>query len=514
MRGHNATIAAFFIIGVSPLKYSFLSCALLLAPCSFAAVPLQTDALADYAVEQYQQAQIHTLGNMVSFKTVNEPGTDTLTNPEFIGFKTLLKMKAAQLGFDYQDKGHTVLIGMGNQTEKVTIVTHGDVQPADASKWQHSPFSMDMTSEPGNMIGRGTEDDKGAIATALYAMKAIKDQGITLNNRIELMIYLAEESDWEPLKTFMMAYEQPKYAVTIDASYPVVVAEKGWSLIAPTFSADSAQTGVYVSQLQGGAFVSQIPEDAQVLLHNSDAATLNKIKQNIANLSDVSVTLQPQSDALLVKVKGDSAHSSEPEAGHNAIAHLAEVFNGITLENNNDGQAIKFINQLIGLDLYGKQFGDIAYTHDFMGPMTVSPTLLTRKGNELTLSVNLRRPVGKEHTVLKSQIDAALNQWQTLNQVSLKDVTVSLGEPMLLDNAPHAQALLDIFKHFTGDQQATFVSIGGGTNAKLFDNAVSFGPSMPGKKYTGHSEHEYLSVEQIKLNLKMYTAMLVKLGNM
>ena len=43
------------------------------------------------------------------------------------------------------------------------------------------------------------------------------------------------------------------------------------------------------------------------------------------------------------------------------------------------------------------------------------------------------------------------------------------------------QALLDIFKHFTGDKDAELVSIGGGTNAKLFDNALSFGPSMPGK---------------------------------
>ena len=28
----------------------------------------------------------------------------------FIGFKALLKMKAAELGFDYQDLGYTVLI--------------------------------------------------------------------------------------------------------------------------------------------------------------------------------------------------------------------------------------------------------------------------------------------------------------------------------------------------------------------------------------------------------------------
>ncbi len=496
------------------MKLALLSCAALLTSHAFASVSPSTDELAKYAVAEYQNAQIHTLANMVSFPTVNKKDIDTPQNPDFIGFKSLLKIKAAELGFDYQDFGHTVLIGMGEQQDRVTIVTHGDVQPADPTKWQQSPFVLDSTSEPGKLIGRGTEDDKGAISTALYAMKALKDKNITLNNRIELMVYLAEESDWEPLKRFMKTYQQPKYAITIDASYPVVVAEKGWSLIAPTFTGSSPQTGVYVSELKGGAFVSQIPEDASVVLHNADAQALNILKQNINALKDVQVTLTTKGDSVLVSVKGESAHSSEPEAGHNAIAHLAEVFKGIDLENNSDGQAIEFINQLIGLDLYGAKFGDIAYRHDFMGPMTVAPTLLKHSEEGLKLSVNLRRPVGKTEALLKSQIDTALNNWQANNNVTLNNVEIHIGTPMLLDDAPHAEALLDIFKHFTGDEDASFVSIGGGTNAKLFDNAVSFGPSMPGKKYTGHSEHEYLTPEQMALNLKMYTAMMVKLGNM
>ncbi len=496
------------------MKHSLLAVLFLTTFSGKAAVSLQTEKLANYAVEQYQQAQIHTLENLVSYPTVNKEGLATPDNLDFIGFKSFLKMKAAQFGFDYQDLGYTVLIGMGNQADKVTIVTHGDVQPADASKWQQSPFKMDKTSEPGKLIARGTEDDKGAIATALYAMKAIKDKGITLNNRIELMVYLAEESDWAPLEEFMKTYQQPKYAVTIDASYPVVVAEKGWSLIAPTFSATSAQTGLYVSDLKGGAFVSQIPEDASVLVHNTDAESVAKLHQNIAKLKNVKVAMTEQDNGLLVQVKGTSAHSSEPEAGDNAIAHLAEIFKGIDLENNSDGQAIEFINQLIGLDLYGAQFGEIAYKHDFMGPMTVSPTLLSRDGNDIQLAVNMRRPVGKQEAVLKQQINAALSAWQTTNKVKLKETKVVIGTPMLLDGAPHAEALLGIFKHFTGDQDAGFVSIGGGTNAKLFENAVSFGPSMPGKKYTGHSEHEFITEQQLALNLKMYTAMMMQLGSM
>jgi dipeptidase D len=271
---------------------------------------------------------------------------------------------------------------------------------------------------------------------------------------------------------------------------------------------------VYVSDLAGGAFKSQIPEDASLVLHNANERLIDSLKAKAKTLSDVEFNFEEQGKGLKISIKGMSAHSSEPESGVNAIAHLSELFKDVALENNSDGQLIKFVNQLIGLDLHGKQFGDIAYKHDFMGPMTVAPTVIERSGNKLTLAVNARRPVGKSEDVLKQQIETAVNQWQANNNVTLESIDTVIGNPMLLDNAPHAQKLLDIFKHFTGDEKADFVSIGGGTNAKLFDNAVSFGPSMPGKRYTGHSEHEFITLEQLELNLRMYTAMMIELGNM
>ena len=56
------------------------------------------------------------------------------------------------------------------------------------------------------------------------------------------------------------------------------------------------------------------------------------------------------------------------------------------------------------------------------------------------------------------------------------------------------------------------VSIGGGTNSRLFPQAVSFGPAMPGAVYSGHSEHEFITHEQLLLNLSMSTAVMVELA--
>jgi dipeptidase D len=79
-------------------------------------------------------------------------------------------------------------------------------------------------------------------------------------------------------------------------------------------------------------------------------------------------------------------------------------------------------------------------------------------------------------------------------------------------DAPQIDTLLEVFEHFTKIKNPQPISIGGGTNSRLFPTAVSFGPAMPGEEYTGHSEHEFITADQFILNLKMYTAVLVELS--
>ena len=71
--------------------------------------------------------------------------------------KEALKAEATRLGLDYADHGWTVIIGLGKGSERVGVITHGDVQPVDPSKWKKSPFVLDRTSEPGKLLARGAE---------------------------------------------------------------------------------------------------------------------------------------------------------------------------------------------------------------------------------------------------------------------------------------------------------------------------------------------------------------------
>ncbi|MCS6211172.1 dipeptidase [Shewanella baltica] len=492
--------------------------------------------VADYAVAKYDAAMVQSLTQLVSFNTQAVEGQTPDTNPAFVGFKSSLKQLSQELGLDYADHGYVVLIGLdansavNNESKKLGIVTHGDVQPANPALWAQSPYLLDTQSEPGKLIGRGTEDDKGAIVTAMYAMKAIKDKHIKRDRRIELLVYLAEESDWEPLKTFLASYTPADMNITIDAEYPVVTAEKGWSKITFTVpnitisnieaKAEASTQTPTLTAFSGGYFASQVPQQAEAEIEAVSPALLTKLQTRAAAQQGMKYRFEnhcvDKQCNLHIFADGKAAHSSTPEDGVNAVTHLAALLspelNDKPWPKTSASLTVAAMNELVGLGIYAEQFGDLAYKDDFMGPLTLAPTVVvqTQKGTEVT--INLRRPVGKTPELLAKQAREALVLWQDKHQVQLADIESYWGEPMVMKDAPQQQTLLDVFAHFTGIVDPKPVAIGGSTNSKLFPNALSFGPAMPGVEYTGHTEKEFITHKQFMLNLKMYTAAFIELS--
>lgn len=480
-----------------------------------ASVSGPAQSTADYAANTYAAEAEKALAQMVSYKTVASDAIPYLENREFSGFRNWLKNQAQQLGLDANDHGYVVTISIGEGDKILGLITHGDVQPANPAKWQNNPFSLDTESEPGKLIGRGTEDDKAPIAAALYAMKAIKDKNIALKGKIEMLVYMAEESDWAPLREFLNTYQPAPLNVALDSEYPVVTAEKGWSHVRVSFPKahqSNANSGPIIRSFKGGAFRSQIPEEAVAEVSNLSAYQLADLRQQIRQFP-VEYETTRLGKSFIISVKGKAAHSSKPEQGINAINALAESLKSIGWEPSAAGHAVKFLNQLVGAGIHGKQFGELAYQHPFMGPMTLSPTMTYQNdADEQEVFINIRRPVGKSKSQVEREIEQAISQWKASNDIPVIIQEVYVGEPLMVEDAPHTETLLSIFSHFTQTKNAKPVAIGGSTNAKLFPNAISFGPSMPGTEYTGHSEHEFITRENFVLTLKMYTAMMIEIS--
>jgi len=480
----------------------------------------RSQEIAYYALLTYGDETVETLEDLVAFRTFHPADLEYTENPEFHAMRDYLAQKAEEFGLDFEDMGPLVVIGLGESDSRIGVVAHGDVQPVDEAKWASDPFTLDTTSEPGRLVGRGTEDDKGPLVNALYAMKSLKDRRVPLARRIELIVAWTEEWDWDPIRTLLETWEPPQINIAFDANYPVVVAEKGWGQVEATFpeAETPANDSPVLELLTGGSFLSQVPEDATAeIAHPTDELTA-LLTQAAAEIDVVDFDFALGEDRLVVKAHGQSAHSAVPWDGRNAITHLAVLLGQVewpqTTEQTAAAQTVRFINDLVGTGDYAEKFGDLAYSHPFMGQLTL--TLATVKASEegdgLTSGISFRRPEGRTKEQVQASVTATLEDWKSSTGISDLTWEIEIYNPYSVTDAPQVPVLLDVFRHYTGIEDAQPESMGGGTNASLLPNGVSFGPSMPDAAYTGHSEHEFITREQFKLDLQMYTAALTQLA--
>jgi dipeptidase D len=302
-------------------------------------------------------------------------------------------------------------------------------------------------------------------------------------------------------------------SITLDAQYPAVVAEKGYGTVHITVPPATTSTGdanPSITRFSGGYFGSQIPEDAQVEIVHASAGLEALVKAREVKQEGMHYSHKWQGETLTITAHGKSAHSSVPENGVNAISMLADALNVGPWPGNTAGNTVNLINDMLGTNAYGEKFGRIAYSDNFMGKMVFVPTVVQDTPQGTDININVRRPRGKSEKQLRAEILDALHGWEQLHG-RLGPVTVDLRDAWVQADAPQLPVLLSVFSHFTGDARSRPVSIGGATNSRFFPRAVSFGPAMPGAVYTGHSEHEFLSLNQLLLDLQMYTAVIVEL---
>jgi acetylornithine deacetylase/succinyl-diaminopimelate desuccinylase-like protein len=93
-----------------------------------------------------------------------------------------------------ETRGNPIVHGrffVANDVPTVTVYNHLDVQPAsrDTEPWDSDPFIF--TRQGDRYLGRGTTDDKGPALTALWGVKAARENGVRIN--INLLWELEEE---------------------------------------------------------------------------------------------------------------------------------------------------------------------------------------------------------------------------------------------------------------------------------------------------------------------------------
>ena len=483
-----------------------------------------------------EQQVLGTITQMVALPTVRDAKIPPHESKAIIDFGVMVEKMAKDFGLQYRNVDNRIfeVTLPGTGSEEFGILTHADVVPVVPAEWvvdgqQLDPFKVTRIGD--KLYGRGTIDDKGSIATVLYAMKAVKEAKLPLQRSIRLMIETTEETGGDAMKYYRDKTKLPEYNIVLDSKYPAVVAEKGTGAIKAYFAdvkTDAQQPAI--TAMVGAASSNAIAQTATAAIEAGDAAALAAVAQKLQAAKDAfvaqnqqfgkfSIDIAPAANKIDIKVTGSSAHGSRPEEGVNPVPRLALFLQQTLLADakplvqaNQYSNALRYINGVYGLDYFGKGLG-LAYADDFMGPLTISPNFIKPGNGQLEVTANARMPRGKTPEQLKAEVEKGIANWSASANVPVK-IDYTQGNWMARDpKGAWLSTLLNIFGDTTG-LDAKPVPTAGSTTAKLMPNAINFGPAMPGKKYTAHNALEYKEVPDLQADMQMFTEMLVRIGNL
>ena len=482
--------------------------------------------LFDNYLDKNLDNMISNLKELISFKSISdEESTDsnhpfgeecskaleyTLSLANALGFKT--KNIENKCGY----------IEFGEGEDLVGIIGHLDVVPAlESDGWTTPPFSADIRD--GKIFGRGSIDDKGPVISALYAMKAILDSREKLNKRVRLILGLNEEKSWKCISRYKETEEFPSIGFSPDANFPAIYAEKG--IMSISLKHKFNIKGMEIIGIDcGNNALNVVPKYASITLrYTSKLFRVNDFKPMQDPLFNMNIDVE-YLDENTVKITsyGKAAHAAHPELGINAITNLVKYLCDNT--SISDESNIVFLERLLHLGFfdfespeflsrkeieYPTEFEDDSVVQDESGILTsnISNLIYDNKSETLEIRLNLRVPV-------TYSLDSIFLKYRKLITF-FEDIEVTLlnrQEPLYVKKDSYlVNTLVKIFNE-KANQNASPIAIGGGTYARAFDNFISYGVTMPGKKDMCHQVDEFIEIDELLLSSKIYAEAIYELA--
>ncbi len=386
----------------------------------------------------------------------------------------------------------------------VCILGHLDVVP-EGDGWTYPPYSAEI--HDGKMFGRGVVDDKGPVICSLFALKAIREAGINLNNRVRILVGTNEETGSMAVKKYVESgQELPVAGFTPDADYPLINGEKG-ILICRGEASFVPEGDIQVLSLKGGVADNVVPAHCEAVL-NVAPELLERVRYSIDNWEGPERTSafykENEDGTVIISVKGVSGHGSTPHVGVNSIAWMVKLLLTLGIKGE-QGKFLSSVNRLIGTEYHGESLGICLYD-DVSRYTSLCWGTMEAADGKVSFSINPRYPVTfREEDVLPALISSFENEGISLT-VKMKDDPLFMSEDSEL-----VQKLMKVYREKTGRDEKP-LAIGGGTYAKAMPNILAFGPEMPGKSYNIHEADEGWEIEDMMETTKIIAAAIIELA--
>lgn len=401
----------------------------------------------------------------------------------------------AKLGLEPHDldgwMGYADLKGASDA--QIATIAHVDVVPAGTG-WTQDPFTM--VRKDGFLLGRGVIDDKGPAVLTMYMAHYFARQGITLPYTLRVMLGSDEEVGMTDVEHYRELFDDPAFLFTPDAEFPVCCGEKG--RVGASFVSEVFEDGKIVA-FEGGTVSNAVPSLASVTVKAAGADLPAAEGIDIEDNGDGTVCLTAH---------GIGGHASLPAGTKNAIGMLVDYLLAQDLVSDAERTYLELLQKVFA-STDGSTLG-IAATDDLFEPLTCIGGTIALVDGRLQQSIDSRYPKSITGEEIAERLTALAEEHNATFVLESNMV------PFYIDpTTPAVTALVDAYNEFTGKQAVPF-TIGGGTYARHFTKAVSFGPEEPGEPVPAwvgpmHGADEGVSEELLKRSLKVYIYALQKL---
>ena len=385
--------------------------------------------------------------------------------------------------------GYAELAGADPEKYLATIC-HVDVVP-EGNGWSDDPFKMRI--QDGWLLGRGVADDKGPMVATLYALKFLKEEGVALKYPIRALVGDNEETGMGDVSYYLEHYKAPVFCFTPDAEFPVCNGEKGQfggKLVSPVCN------GV-IKEFVGGVANNAVPDRASALVETD----ITKLK-NAPN-----ITLEPEGNGVRIRGWGKSGHAAMPNGTVNAIGLVMNYLLDNGLCNDAERAYLKSVMKLHS-STAGEGLG-IACADGPFGPLTIIGGRIYMEDGRMIQTLDSRFPTCTDGEKIAASIREAIGTGAEL-------VDAKAAEPFYIEaDTPAIKACIETYNEVTGENATPF-TMGGGTYARHFPYAVSFGPEhndMVLPEFGGpmHGANEAAPFDKLLEALKIYILALLRL---
>lgn len=431
--------------------------------------------------ETQQNEAVEALKRLVSKPSVNDESTKTATTPFGKGIDdalTEILTIAKENGFKtYKDpEGNYGYAEVGAGDKIFGIIGHVDVVPAgDPNDWDSDPFTA--TVKDGYIYGRGTQDDKGPSMAAMFAVKALIDQGYQFNCRIRFIFGTDEETLWRGIAVYNKKESPIDFGIAPDSEFPVTYAEKG---------------------LEQAYLVGPGMADLNIDLENAFNAVPAKASYNGPKLDQVKQALDNHGFKYEdhgtdgITVIGKSVHAMNAPQGTNAVLRLA-----MALDDIFPSQPLDFIGKLFKEDATATNLlGDVEDKQS--GHLTCNISSLKIDEDETRMQIDMRIPVTVDRDELIEKLKKAVAPFGLHYEAF--DYLAPLYVPT---DSELVKTLMSIYKDLTGDDTQPKIS-GGATYARTMNQCVAFGAMLPGVPDFMHQVNENWELKSMFKAMDIY----------